>query len=316
MNDYIEIARRCISAETVTLKLQADSLDDNFTQAIELLLSMKGKLVITGVGKSGHIGGKIAATLSSLGTPAVCVSPLDLYHGDLGMIQEGDVVMAISFSGQTDELLRLLPNLTMRRIPIIGMSGNKDSLLARNSKVHINLRVEKEADPLGLAPTASTTAMLAVGDAVAACLSVAKGFSREDFARFHPGGTLGRRLLMKAEDVMHTQDLPIVAPETLMGEALICMSKGRLGLCVASVDGRVVGIVTDGDLRRSMERENGKFFGLRVEDVMTKCPKRVGRDARLHDIDRLMKENKIHSVLVEDEEGHLLGIVDSFSMMI
>lgn len=316
MNDYIGIARQCISEEMETLGRQAEALDGSFEEAVELLLGMRGKLVITGVGKSGHIGAKVAATLSSLGTPAVAVSPLDLYHGDLGMIQKGDVVLAISFSGQTDELLRLLPNLQARQIPIIGMSGNRDSLLAKNSQVHITMSVEKEADPLGLAPTASTTATLAIGDAIAACLAVAKGFSREDFARFHPGGALGRRLLIRAQDVMHTEDLPIVSPETDMGEALICMSKGRLGLCVAEEEGKVVGIVTDGDLRRAMEREGGGFFSLKVADVMTKNPKKASLDTKLHELDAMMKRSKIHSVLVEDAAGRLLGIVDSFSMMV
>jgi arabinose-5-phosphate isomerase len=316
MNKWNSTAIKCIQDEAQALLDLIPEIDDNLNKAVEIILQCTGKVVITGVGKSGHIGAKIASTFSSVGTPSFYVNPLDLYHGDLGVIMQNDVVIAISNSGQTDELLRIFPQLLERHIPIIGMSGNKNSLLAKYSQAHLYVDVKKEATPLGLAPTSSTTATLAMGDALACCLIKARGFKETDFARFHPGGALGKMLLTKAGDVMIKENLPVISPETKLGHAVILVSKGRLGICVAIKNGIVIGIVTDGDIRRAMESSQNKFFDLSVEDIMTKHPKTVSIDTRIIDIDKIMNTNKIHCVLVVDEENRLLGIVDSFSTVI
>ena len=309
-------AIQCFKDEAQALLDLIPKLNEDFDKAINLILSCKGKVIITGVGKSGHIGAKIAATLSSTGTPSFYVNPLDLYHGDLGVIMEGDVVIAISNSGYTDELLRLVPSLNERNISIIGMSGNPDSLLAKNSYAHLNIAVEHEADPLNLAPTSSTTATLAMGDAIACCLVKARGFREMDFAQFHPGGMLGKRLLTKASDVMHTQDLPIVTPATPLPEAVTIVSQGRLGICIAIDNNQICGIITDGDIRRAMQHSQSNFFTLKVSDVMTPDPKTVPPTMKIVEIDSILNRNKIHCVLVADEQKHLLGVVDSFSTVI
>lgn len=316
MNKLRDIAIKCLQDEAQILLDQIPSVDDQFLKAVDLLYKCNGKVVVTGVGKSGHIGAKIAATFSSTGTPSFYVNPLDLYHGDLGVITADDIVIAISNSGQTDELLRIIPNMLERDIPIIGISGNAQSLLAKYSNAHILLRVRREATPAGLAPTSSTTATLALGDALACCLIEARQFSASDFARFHPGGSLGKRLLTKASDVMYKENLPILSPDTKLGEAVMCVTKGRLGICIAVEDGKVLGLVTDGDIRRAMESSQNRFFSLTVNDIMTRNPKTVSVNARIDDIDRIMNTNKIHCVLVVDSNNNLLGVVDSFSTVI
>lgn len=315
MSKWTETAIRCLQDEAQALMGLIPNIDENFDKTVELILHCKGKLIVTGVGKSGHIGAKIAATLSSTGTPSFFINPLDVFHGDLGVITHEDVVLAISNSGETDELLRFLPHLQENAIPVIGMSGNPNSLLAKYATTHLNVSVDHEACPLGLAPTSSTTATLAMGDALASALIIARDFKASDFAQFHPGGTLGRRLLTKAKDVMRTEDLPVVSPQMKLGEAVIHVSRGRLGLCVAEENGEVAGIITDGDVRRAMETSQSSFFDLTVADIMSPQPKTVLPDTKITDIDRILQENKIHSVLVTDGDKHLLGIVDSFSTM-
>lgn len=313
---WIQTATQCFKDEAQALLDLIPLLNEDFDKAIDLILKCKGKIVITGVGKSGHIGAKIAATLSSTGTPSFYINPLDLYHGDLGVVGEEDVVIAISNSGYTDELLRCVPSLEQREIPIIGMSGNPESLLAQHSAAHLNIAVKREACPLNLAPTSSTTATLAMGDAIACCLIKARGFKEMDFARFHPGGMLGKRLLTKASDIMHKSELPIVSPDTMLQEAVTIVSKGRLGICVALDDNKVMGLITDGDIRRAMENSQSDFFNLQVKDVMTKSPKTVPPTMKVAEIDKILNDNKIHCVLVTDEDKKLLGIVDSFSTVI
>ncbi len=308
-----EIAEKCLRDEAQAIMSLIPQLDDEFDKAVELIFRCSGKVILTGVGKSGHIGAKIAATLSSTGTPAFYVSPLDLYHGDLGVITRQDVVVAISHSGQTDELLRFIPFLIEGQIPLIGISSNPDSLLARNSTCHINVGIRQEACPLNLAPTSSTTATLAMGDALACALIEKRQFKERDFARFHPGGTLGKRLLTKAHDIMRSDEMPTISPEMPLGEAVIHVSKGRLGLCVIIEDDHIQGIITDGDIRRAMQNLKERFFNVPVSEVMTHNPKCVGPDTKISEIQRVMQENKIHAVLVVDEEHHLLGIVDNFS---
>jgi arabinose-5-phosphate isomerase len=316
MSKWTETAIKCLRDESEALLELIPYIDESFDKTIELILKCKGKLIVTGVGKSGHIGAKIAATLSSTGTPSFFINPLDAFHGDLGVIMKDDVVLAISNSGQTDELLRFLPYLLEREIPVIGMSGNPESLLAKYSTTHLNTAVTHEACPLGLAPTSSTTAALAMGDALACALIVARGFKASDFAQFHPGGTLGRRLLTKAKDVMRTDDLPVISPDMTLGEAVIHVSRGRLGLCVAMNNEKICGLVTDGDIRRAMEKSQDVFFKRTVADIMSVHPKCVGPETKITEIERIFQQFKIHSVLVVDADNHLLGIVDSFRAMI
>ncbi len=316
MSDIINIASQCLRDEAQAVLDQIPLLDDNFERAVKLILDCKGKLIVTGVGKSGHIGAKMAATLSSTGTPSFYLNPLDAYHGDLGVVGNDDIILALSNSGQTDELLRLLPYFQEKKIPVISMSGNPESLLAKNTDVHITVTVRSEASPLGLAPTTSTTAALAVGDALACALMLARDFKVQDFARFHPGGSLGKRLLTTARDVMHKEDLPVVPPEMELGKAIIRVSQGRLGLCVVVVNDEVVGIITDGDVRRAMESSQNRFFSLTVNDIMTKNPKVVTPETKISTIDNILQKNKIHAVLVVDDKNRLMGIVDSFSIML
>lgn len=313
----IEIAAQCLRDEAQAIIDQINYLDENFEAAANLILSCKGKLVVTGVGKSGHIGAKMAATLSSTGTPSFYMNPLDAYHGDLGVCGSDDIVLAISNSGQTDELLRILPYFHEKNIPIIGISNNPQSLLAQNSTVHITVPVKQEAEPLGLAPTTSTTTTLAMGDALACALMKARDFKAQDFARFHPGGSLGKRLLTKARNVMQKDNLPVVSSDMLLGEAVTLVSKGRLGLCVINgKDGKVEGIITDGDVRRAMESSQNRFFTLSVKDIMTKNPVTISPDTKISMVEKIMQDRKIHAVLVVDENGKLMGIVDSFRTMI
>lgn len=313
----IEIAVQCLRDEAQAIIDQINYLDENFEAAANLILSCKGKLVVTGVGKSGHIGAKMAATLSSTGTPSFYMNPLDAYHGDLGVCGSDDIVLAISNSGQTDELLRILPYFHEKNIPIIGISNNPQSLLAQNSTVHITVPVKQEAEPLGLAPTTSTTTTLAMGDALACALMKARDFKAQDFARFHPGGSLGKRLLTKARNVMQKDNLPVVSSDMLLGEAVTLVSKGRLGLCVINdKDGKVEGIITDGDVRRAMESSQNRFFTLSVKDIMTKNPVTISPDTKISMVEKIMQDRKIHAVLVVDENGKLMGIVDSFRTMI
>ena len=312
MTKIRDYAIQCIKDEAEAVLDLLPKLDDNFDKAVELILACKGKVIVTGVGKSGHIGAKIAATLSSTGTPSFFINPLDVFHGDLGVMTSDDVVLAISNSGHTDELLRFIPMVLHMNIPIIGMSGNPQSLLAKYSTVHISTKVKKEACPLNLAPTSSTTAQLVMGDALAIALMQEKHFKPRDFAQFHPGGELGKQLLTTAQDVMRTEELPVIPQDMHLGEAIIHVSKGKLGLGVSLQDGKVVGLITDGDIRRAMEKWQAKFFDRTVEDIMTREPKCVMPTTKLTEIRRIMHRNKIHTVLVTDQAKNLLGIVDNY----
>lgn len=311
-----EYAIQCIKDEAQAVLNLIPQMDEDFDRAVELILSCKGKLIVTGVGKSGHIGAKIAATLASTGTPSFFINPLDVYHGDLGVMSKGDVVLAISNSGQTDELLRFIPMVLHMQIPIIGMSGNPQSLLAKYSTCHLNVSVEKEACPLNLAPTSSTTAALVMGDALAVALMEKRNFQPQDFAQFHPGGELGKRLLTTAQDVMITEHLPILSANMHLGEAIILVSKGKLGLGVAVKDSLIEGLITDGDIRRAMEKWQAEFFNRTVADIMTRTPKTVGPQTKISEIQRIMNKNKIHNVLVVDDANHLLGIVDRYACVL
>ena len=309
-------ATQCIKEEAEATLNLINQLDENFDKAVSLMFYCTGKVIVTGVGKSGNIGAKIAATLSSTGTPAFFVNPLDVYHGDLGVMTKDDVVLALSNSGQTDELLRFIPMVLHMNIPIIGISANPNSLLAKYSTAHLKVWVEKEACPLNLAPTSSTTAALVMGDALAIALMRVRNFKPQDFAQFHPGGELGKRLLTTAQDVMRSDELPIIPKDMHLGEAIIHVSKGKLGLGVSLDNGKVIGLITDGDIRRAMERWQAEFFDHTVSDIMTREPKIVLPTTKITEIQQIMQQNKVHTVLVCDEERHFLGVVDHYSCML
>ena len=319
-------ATECLEQEAAAIRALVSRLDESFVQAVQAIRDCQGKIVVTGVGKSGHIGSKIAATLASTGTPAFFLNPLDAYHGDLGMLGENDLVLAISYSGATEELLRFLPLIQAKKIRIIGISGNPDSLLARYSDIHLNIAVEREADPLNLIPTASTTATLALGDALACALVEANHFQPTDFARLHPGGDLGRKLLAKVEDVMFTENLPFVTPEMQMSEAIEIVTKGTLGIGIVvenpspalpsrEREKSLVGIITDGDIRRAMQRLGAEFFGTRVSEIMSCSPKTIGKEAKIVEAGEKMNHHSIHTLIVVDEGGAVVGVVDSFSCL-
>lgn len=316
MESVRDYAIQCIKDEANATLALIEQLDDNFDKAVDLMYHCKGKVIVTGVGKSGNIGAKIAATLSSTGTPAFFANPLDVFHGDLGAMTKDDVVLALSNSGQTDELLRFIPMVLHMNIPIIGMSANPKSLLAKYSTTHIKVWVEKEACPLNLAPTSSTTAALVMGDALAIALMEVRKFRPKDFAQFHPGGELGKRLLTTAQDVMRSEELPIIPKEMHLGEAIIHVSNGKLGLGVSIENDKVIGLITDGDIRRAMEKWQAKFFDHTVEDIMTRTPKTVLPNTKITEIQSIMHQYKIHTVLVCDKEQKLLGVVDHYSCML
>lgn len=316
LNNVRAYATQCLKDEAQALLDLIPQLDHHFDKAVEMMFNCKGKVIVTGVGKSGNIGAKIAATLSSTGTPAFFINPLDVYHGDLGVMTADDVVLALSNSGQTDELLRFIPAILHRGVPLIGMSRNPHSLLAKYSVAHITVKVDKEACPLNLAPTSSTTAALAMGDALAVALMQVRNFKPTDFARFHPGGELGKRLLTTAADVMRVDDLPVIPRQMHLGDAIIQVSKGKLGLGVSVENGKIVGLITDGDIRRAMEKWQAEFFNKTVNDIMTTNPKIVLPTTKIADIQQIMQKYKIHTVLVADENERLVGIVDHYRCML
>lgn len=313
--DTKKYAIKCFQDEAQAILDLIPQLTDDFDKAVDLIYKCKGKFIITGVGKSGHIGAKIAATLASTGTPSFFVNPLDAYHGDLGMFSPEDVVMAISNSGNTDELLRFIPFLLDRNIPIIGMSGNPKSLLAQYSTCHLNISVKKEACPLNLAPTSSTTATLAMGDALACALMEVRHFKASDFAQFHPGGSLGKRLLSKVKDYMVSSNLPIVSLNTKVSDTIIEISKTKQGIAVALDKDKIVGVVTDGDVRRAMQNKQDIFFTLTVKDIMSTNPKTILETAKLSEAEAIMRKYNIHSLIVIDSNNKFVGIIDSFACL-
>ena len=311
----IQRATECLQCEAAAIEALILRLDDNFMRAVEAIRDCKGKIVVTGVGKSGHIGSKIAATLASTGTPAFFLNPLDAYHGDLGMLSADDLVLAISYSGATEELLRFLPLIQAKKIRIIAMSSSEESLLARCADIHLNIAVDHEADPLNLVPTASTTATLALGDALACALVEAKHFQPTDFAQLHPGGDLGRKLLAKVEDVMFTENLPFLSPEMPMSEAIEIVTKGTLGIGIVVENGVLTGIITDGDIRRAMQRLGQDFFATPVSAIMSQNPKTISKNAKIVEAGEKMNHHSIHTLIVLDDEESVVGVIDSFSCL-
>ncbi len=312
----LQLARDTLDIEAAALQGLKTRLDQRFVRAVEMVLGVKGRVVVTGMGKSGHIGRKIAATLASTGTPAMFVHPAEASHGDLGMIKPVDLVLAISNSGESDELVAILPVLKRQGVPLIAMTGGLQSSLARHADVVLDSSVEKEACPLNLAPTASTTAQLALGDALAVALLDARGFRPEDFARSHPGGSLGRRLLTHVSDVMRSGDaVPRVAPEASFSELMQEMSRKGLGAsAVVDAAGRPVGVFTDGDLRRLIEK-GLDLRALRAGEVMHAAPRTVLRDALAVEAAEMMEQHRITSILVVDSEGLLCGALNSNDLM-
>jgi len=313
--EIIQRATECLQHETAAIEALIPRLDESFVRAVEMIQACKGKIVVTGVGKSGHIGNKIAATLASTGTPAFFLNPLDAYHGDLGMLGADDLVLAISYSGATEELVRFLPLIQAKKIRIIGMSSNADSPLARCSDVHLNIAVEREADPLNLVPTSSTTATLALGDALACALIEAAHFQPTDFARLHPGGDLGKKLLANVEDVMFTENLPFVKPDMPLSEAIEIVTNGKLGVGIVVENEALVGIITDGDIRRAMMRLGQEFFATPVADIMSKNPKTISRTAKIVEAGEKMNHHSIHTLVVMDSDNRVCGVIDSFSCL-
>lgn len=308
-------AIQCLRDEAQALLDLVPRIDESFERAVRIILDCKGKVIVTGVGKSGHIATKIAATLASTGTPAFFLNPLDAYHGDLGMLQPQDVLIGISYSGNTEELLRFIPLLKEAGIPLIALTGHTDSLLAKYADATIDVSVEKEADPLNLAPTSSTTAALAMGDALACALIRARDFQPVDFARLHPGGDLGRRLLTRVSQMMVSDNLPLLAPDCPMGEAIEVVTNGKLGVGIVVEDGRLCGLITDGDVRRAMQSLKETFFSTPVSRIMTVNPKTIRANARIVDAGEEMNHYSIHSLIVLDDNDHVVGVIDSFSCL-
>ena len=313
-DELLAIGRNTIHAEADALKTMEQSLGEEFVRAVEIILGCRGKLIVTGMGKSGHIACKIAATLASTGTPSFFLHPAEAFHGDLGMISKEDVVLALSYSGETDEILKIIPFVHENGIKLIAMTGKPQSSLARNADVHIDIMVREEACILRLAPTSSTTAQLAMVDALATTLMHARKFTAMDFARLHPGGSLGRRLLMTVGHVMRKEELPIVAPDCSATEMIHRISKGGLGLIVICEDEKIMGIVTDGDVRRAMEKYRAEFFNICAMDIATRNPKSISADQKLIEAERRMTEHKINSLLVTSAEGRLEGVIQLYDI--
>lgn len=309
--------RRVFELEGQALAAVASRIDGDFSAACRLILAANGRVVCTGMGKSGHIARKIAATLASTGTPAFYVHPGEAGHGDLGMITDIDVVLALSYSGESDEVLMLLPVLKRQGNKLIAMTGRPRSTLAREADVHLDVSVTTEACPLDLAPTSSTTASLAMGDALAVALLDARGFTADDFARSHPAGSLGRRLLLHIADIMHAgNDVPRVRADASVSEALVEMSRKRLGMtAVVDDDDRLLGLYTDGDLRRTLDDNRVDLRNTRIAEVMTRSPKTIGSDAMAVEAAQLMEAHKISGLLVVDGEGRVVGALNIHDLL-
>ncbi|WP_250322310.1 KpsF/GutQ family sugar-phosphate isomerase [Campylobacter lari] len=311
--DAIKIAKEVFEIESKTILDLCDNLDEGFNKAIELILSIKGRCVVSGMGKSGHIGAKIAATLASTGTPSFFMHPGEALHGDLGMLTSEDVLLAISNSGETEEVLKLIPVIKKRKIPLIVMTGNQNSTLAKQADIFINIAVKKEACPLQLAPTSSTTATLAMGDAIAVALMRAKNFRPDDFALFHPGGSLGRKLLTRVSDLMVSNNLPIVSPESEFNELVDVMTSGKLGLCIVLENEKLVGIITDGDLRRALRANDKPRFDFKAKEIMSESPKTIEASAMASEAEELMLKHKIKEIVVVQDEK-IVGIIQLYAI--
>jgi len=305
----IAVAHEVLEIEAAAILGLKDCLDESLSAVVDAILASRGRVIVSGMGKSGIIGTKIAATLASTGTPSFFMHPAEAFHGDLGMVTAEDIFLAISNSGETEELLKHLPFLRDNENLTVAMTGNADSALAQNATFHLSIRVAREACPLQLAPTASTTATLAMGDALAVALMKARGFNEHHFARFHPGGSLGRRLLRRVRDEMRTEALPFVPPQAPADDVLSVVTEGRLGIAIVGDDGdRAQGIITDGDLRRALQTHRAAFFTLTARDLMTASPVTISVDSNMHTAIELMDSRKI-TLLVVVEGDRVVGVV-------
>ena len=310
----LDVAKDALQTEADALLRIKHDLGDEFVRAVESILECNGKVIMTGMGKSGLVAKKIAATLASTGTPSFYMHPGEAFHGDLGMISKGDIVIALSYSGETDEVLKIVQFIHDNGNTLISMTGNSNSSLAKNSDIHLDVRVEREACILHLAPTTSTTAQLAMGDALACALMKVRNFTSMDYARLHPGGSLGRRLLMTVGNVMHRTELPVVDESCSATEMIQRISQGGLGLIVICRGEEILGIVTDGDVRRAMESKQAEFFNIRPMDIATQSPKMIRPEEKLIEAEEMMTRHKINSLLVVDGNKHLVGVIQIYDI--
>jgi arabinose-5-phosphate isomerase len=313
----VNSARAAIATEADAVRALAPRIGADFVQACRLILDCKGRVVVSGMGKSGHVARKIAATLASTGTPAFFVHPGEASHGDLGMILPQDILLALSYSGETDELLFILPMIKRQGIPLIAITGKPNSSLATQADVHLDGSITNEACPLGLAPTTSTTVSLVLGDALAIALLEARGFTSDDFARSHPAGSLGRRLLLRISDVMHTgDDVPRVSPDANVTAALVEMTRKHLGMtAVVDADQHLIGVFTDGDLRRALDDDGVDLRNATVAELMTRGPKTIGADKLAAEAAQLMEKHQIHALLVVDDDQHVVGALNIHDLL-
>jgi len=311
MENLIDAAKKVLTIEALSIQELKDRINEDFIRAVEIIHNSKGRVVITGIGKSGLVGRKIAATLASTGTPSFFMHPAEASHGDLGMVTEDDVVIAISNSGETEEILRLIPYLKYFNVKIIALTGNPQSTLAKQADVVLDVSVKEEACPFGFIPTASTTVTMAMGDAIAVALIMRNGFKKEDFAVFHPGGSLGRRMLTKVKDLMHTgEEVPVAYPDTLMLDAVLEISSKRLGVVViVDENKRILGIITDGDVRRGVQRWGKELFELKASQIMTKNPKTINEEELAAVALSTMQKYSITSLVVPANDGTLKGLI-------
>lgn len=307
----VEEAKDVFLMQAAAISNLAQRINGEYTKAVKIILNTTGHLVVCGIGKSGLVGQKIAATFASTGTPSFFVHPAEAYHGDLGMITSDDTIILISNSGETEEIIRLVPYLKQLNIPIIALVGHMQSNLANHADVNIDISVDREVCPNNLAPTNSTLATLAMGDALAVSLIKERNFQPHDFAKFHPGGTLGRKLLTRVKDVMHAGDLPIVPAHQTVQESLINITQGRLGLVLVIEDDQLLGIVTDGDLRRALQKYPN-LSNVTIADIMSLNPKTICESSLLNDAEEKMKQNKIKALVVLDKSGNVSGILEIF----
>jgi arabinose-5-phosphate isomerase len=307
--DFKQIAKDVLLIEAQELKNSALHLTNNINKAVELISNIKGKLIVTGVGKSGLVGAKISATLASTGTSSFFLHPTEAMHGDLGIIGNNDIVLAISYSGESQELIQILPHLKRFDIPLIAMTKDKNSTLAKYADIFLNIGIQKEACPLNIAPTTSTTLTMALGDALAVCLMKKKNFKKEDFASFHPGGTLGKQLFVKVKDLLQKENLPIVSRETSLKDAIVIMSEGRLGNAIVMENNKIVGLLSDGDLRRAMLDKNFSL-NCKIEEIMTTNPKMIkDKNILASDALKIIEDFKIQLLIVSNEKHELVGVL-------
>ncbi|HIO91081.1 MAG TPA: KpsF/GutQ family sugar-phosphate isomerase [Campylobacterales bacterium] len=309
MMDFKEIVKEVLQTEADELLRAISFVDDEIDKVVEIIYNTKGKLIVTGVGKSGLVGSKLAATFASTGTSSFFIHPTEAMHGDLGMIDSSDTVLAISYSGESAELLSILPHLKRFDIPLIAMARSKDSTLGKYADAYLSIDIEKEACPLGVAPTSSTTLTMAIGDAIAVCLMKKRDFQKEDFASFHPGGSLGKQLFIKLKDIMRVKNLPIISSNTSLQDAIQQMSKGRLGTVLIEKDGRLSGLISDGDLRRAMLESDFSLNNKAIK-YANQNPKSIDDENMLaSDALKLIEENKMQLLIIVDKQNHISGVV-------